>query len=992
MKKPKNPLSFLVGMLLCLLSVPTHAAEKAQRTPPAYIQHTSTPNAFALSSNHQSAAIVVDPQDWKGVLRAANDLGNDVGKVTGTASVVTPSRTLKGKGCIIVGTIGKSKLIDGLIAKKKINVSDIKGQWESFVIQTVDGNLIIAGSDKRGTIYGIYDVSEKIGVDPWYWWADVPVKKSDALFVQAGRYVQDSPKVKYRGIFINDESPSMATWCQQFGGFNSKMYTHMFELLLRLKANYLWPAMWGKTFNEEDPLNPLLADEYGIIMGTSHHEPMMRAQQEYTNRKNEVGPWDYTTNKDRLLQFWFDGVNRNKNYDNIITIGMRGDGDVAMGKGDDKENIQTLQNVVAGQREQLRKAYGKDPAQIPQLWAIFTEVQRYYDAGLTVPDDVLLLFCDNNWGYVRRIAPPKEKDRKGGCGLYYHIDMNGGPWNDRWVNTTTIPKLREQFHLAYEGGLDDLWVVNVGDLKPKELPIDFILHYAWNPDAYPADKTMDYTVEWATRTFGPTYAADIADIVSTYTKYNLLRKAEAQTTRIFSYVNYHEADRVLNKWKAVVAKAESIGQKIAPEYKDAYYQLVLYPTKASAGVFEIYMAAGKNNLYAQQGRVSANDFAQRARDLFEQDKQLSDYYNGAMSNGKWKGMMSDVHLGYRTWSMPRANTLPNLTEVTPLTVPTMGIAVEGSEASWPGATTAAALPAFDGLNPTVSYGIDVFNKGTGSFHFKAVSDQPWIRLSAAEGDVTAESRLSVSVDWNALGEGTSTGTVTLQQGSTAIPVTVKAVKATLPTPTQPYFGSLTGEFSIPAHQFNANVAGKDASWIVLPDLGRDEACMGISPVTASPAATPENAARLEYQVYLPQAGNTTFVLGLLPTQDIHPERGLRIAVSIDNQAPVFLDARKGLVDTFSEYTPKNLAQSNVLKALPPVNRELALKAANQQRRDEVFDNLRWLDVSLNVEKAGMHTFKVFMVDPELVLERIVVNPDNEHPSYFGAPSLRHTMK
>lgn len=300
-----------------------------------------------------------------------------------------------------------------------------------------------------------YDVSEKIGVSPWYWWADAPPKKSSVLYVKAGRYLQPSPKVKYHGIFINDESPSFTGWARtSFGGVNSKMYMHMFELLLRLKANYLWPAMWGNTFNEDDPMSPVLADEYGIVMGTSHHEPIMRAQKEYTNRKNEVGGWDFISNAEGLKKFWTEGLERNKNYDNLITMGMRGDGDIAMGKGDDKENMQTLKNVVSAQRDIIKKVYGKDPSEVPQLWAIFTEVQRYYDAGLNVPDDITLLFCDNNWGYIRRTGPVNKRNRKGGLGMYYHIDMNGGPWNDRWVNTTTVPKLREQLNLAYQTGID----------------------------------------------------------------------------------------------------------------------------------------------------------------------------------------------------------------------------------------------------------------------------------------------------------------------------------------------------------------------------------------------------------------------------------------------------------------------------------------------------------------------------------------------------------
>jgi hypothetical protein len=953
-------------------------------TPLSYVQYRSAPNAFCIAANGKTASIYVDPEDWKGVVRAASDLGDDVGKVSGTASEVL-QKTSFGKNSIIIGTIGKSHIIDQLIANKKIDVTKVKGKWESFLIQTVDGNLVIAGSDKRGTIFGIYDVSEKIGVSPWYWWADAPIKKNNSLYVKAGKYIQESPKVKYRGIFINDESPSFTGWCRaKFGGVNSKMYAHMFELLLRLKANYLWPAMWGNAFNEDDPLNPVLADEYGIVMGTSHHEPMMRAQKEYTPRSKEVGPWDFVKNPEGLKKFWEEGLRRNKNFDNLITMGMRGDGDVAMGEGDDKENIKTLQDVVKSQRDIIQKVYNDDPSNHPQLWAIFTEVQRYYDAGLTVPDDITLLFCDNNWGYIRRTKPPKEKNRKGGTGLYYHIDMNGGPWNDRWINTTTIPKLHQQLNLAYQSGLDKIWIINVGDLKPKELPIDFIMRFAWNPDAIPANRTFDYTVNWAEKIFGSKYAREIASIVSRYAKYNLWRKPETQVPGIFSIVNYHEADSIIKLWQKVVEDAETLEHKIAPEAKDAYYQLVLYPTKASAGVAEMYIDADINNLYARQGRVSANDYAKRTRYLYAVDSLLSKYYNDTLTAGKWKNMMSDVHIGYRQWSMPQSNTMPAVVDLTPLAQPTMGIAIEGSALAWPAAASKAVLPTFDGLKKSTYY-IDVFNKGTGSFQFQLKANKPWIQLSKVGGVVKKEQRIQVSINWELLKEGDAEGMIEINAGDSLVQVFVNAIKVAFPATNQPFFGSLTGEFSIPAINFNANKPGKNAAWVMLPDLGRSAGDMGISPVTA-PSATSQTAPVLEYQVLLTQKDSAAVLLGILPTQDVLPQRGLRIGVALDNDEPQILDARKGLVDTFNEYVQKNLAASKVLKPLPPLNLKIQLIGNGKLRRNEVFDNLRWLDVELHVNAPGMHTLKVFMIDPEVVLEKIVVNPDNQHPSYFGAPA------
>jgi len=416
---------------------------------------------------------------------------------------------------------------------------------------------------------------------------------------------------------------------------------------------------------------------------------------------------------------------------------------------------------------------------------------------------------------------------------------------------------------------------------------------------------------------------------------------------------------------------------------------VLYPAKASAGVAEMYIAADRNNLYAKQGRISANDYAKRVRYLFKLDKQLSDFYNDSIAHAKWKNMMSDIHIGYTMWSMPRANTMPEVIDVTPLPDPSMGVAIEGSEEAWPGSAEKAALPVFDGLTRQTYY-IDVFNRGTGSFTFEALATKPWIKLSLSKGIVEKESRFRVDIDWKLLPNGKSEGLIDIKQGENIIQVQVNAVNAAVPAINEPYFGSLTGEFSIPANKFNATIAGKQSKWIVLPDLGRDEACMGIYPVTA-PSENPQTAPRLEYKMYINQPGKSTFCIGILPTQDVYPERGLHIAVSIDNGEPQILDARKGLVDTFDEYTPINLANSKVLKALPPLNRDIALIGTGKLRRNEIFDNLRWLDVQLDVNTPGFHTLKVFMIDPEVVLERIVVNPDNNHPSYFGAPSVQFNV-
>ena len=937
------------------------------------------------------AAIAYDEKDHKGVQRAANDLVQDIERVTGIKpSVMNQYRSVP---AIVIGTVGKSCLIDSLVSCGKLDVGELKGKWESFEISVLDEAderlLVIAGSDKRGTIYGIYELSEQLGVSPWYWWADVPAKKRNEAYVRAGVYQSGEPKVKYRGIFINDEWPSFGGWTtHKFGGFNSRMYTHLFELLLRLKANYLWPAMWSSAFNEDDPLNPLLADEYGIVMGTSHHEPMMRAHKEYTRRRDQIGAWNYAANKKGLDDFFIEGMTRNKDFENVVTIGMRGDGDVAMSEGGDSINMSVLRDVIAGQRSILSDIYDSEPSAIPQIWAIFTEVQRYYDAGFTVPDDVTLLFCDNNWGYIRRTGPAKERSRNGGMGMYYHIDMNGGPWNDRWVNTSPNAKIREQMNLAYKTGIDRLWIVNVGDLKPKELPIDFIMRYAWDPDRMSHDDVNAYEEELMASMFGEKHAGMIADIVIRYAKYNLWRKAEVQSPDIFSIVNHNESDKVQELWNALVADVETVEADIQERFHDAFFQLVSYPVKASAAVASIYLCAGKNNLYARQGRPSANEYAAEAKALYARDSLLSEIYNNGISGGKWKNMMLDKHIGYTRWSMPENNTLPNLEYVKTSADASLGVAVEGQEKAWPDNTDRLALPLMDPLGLTTAY-IDLFDKGEKPLQYKIRTSADWLKTDIKNGTLDGERRIHVTVDWLKAPIGKTTETIEIISGKTKAVVEVPIVNAEIPECGEPYFGNLSnGEFTIPASWYNKNIPGADAKWIFIPELGRGDGDMGIDNLLARFNGF-KDAPCLEYKVYIPESGKCQIALGILPTQDVNPSRGLRIATGIDGCLPSVIDARQGLVDTFQEYTPENLAVSSVLKPLPQRN-TLALSGyPNKRMRNEIFDNLRWIQSDVFIDTPGFHTLKIYMVDPEIVLETICVNPDNSRQSYFGTPPVRH---
>jgi hypothetical protein len=913
-----------------------------------YISTTPVPGSFPIVHHKSVAAVYVDPNDFPGVARAADNLRHDIARVTG----LTPQQDLNPRATIIAGTIGKNTIIDQLIHDQKLNVTGIQGKWESFLIQVVPHPqpgisfaLIIAGSDKRGTIYGIYDLSEQIGVSPWYFWADVPVAHHDSLFVKPDRYVEPEPAVKYRGIFLNDEAPALSGWVHAtYGNYNHQFYEKVFELLLRLKANYLWPAMWNNAFSDDDPLNAQLADEYGIVMGTSHHEPMLRAQKEWT--RHGTGPWDYSRNDEVLRAFWEQGVRRNKNYESIITLGMRGDGDMPMSR---EANTALLERIVADQRKIIAAEVNPDVAKVPQDWALYKEVQEYYEKGMRVPDDVTLLWCDDNWGNIRRLPTPEERKRSGGAGIYYHFDYVGDPRNYKWIDTNPIPKVWEQMHLALEYGADRIWIVNVGDLKPMEFPTEFFLNLARDPARWPKEKLGEFTRLWAAREFGQPHAAEIAELVSKTLKYNARRKPELLEPETFSIINYQEADQVVADYDAIVSKAESIERELPPDARDAFFELVLHPAKANAIVTSLYVAAAKNHLCAAQRRASANDMAARTEQFFRQDADLTDYFNHTLAHGKWNHMMDQTHIGYTNWQEPPTNTMPPVSRLTLPEAASMGIAVEGSS---------SALPPFDAFTQPRHF-IDVFNRGLAPFEFAAVPSAPWIVLSTTRGSIDKEQRLWVGVDWGHAPTGSNKGTVTIAgAGTEPIPVEVDIFNPTQPSRASAKgFVETSGYVSIEAEHYTRKIDARPLSWQQIPDYGRTLSAMSIFPVTASSALPPANSPVLEYQMYLFDSGPLEVEAILSPTLNFQPGRGLRYAISFDAEPPQVIDA---------------LAQNS-----------------QADWQTSVKDSVRKVRSKHLLTAPGVHTLKFRMVDPGIVLEKLVVDFGGVKPSYLGPPESFH---
>jgi hypothetical protein len=1002
-----------------------------------FVENTSSKGSFPVAQGGAAADIYVDSADWSGVLRAATDLQADVNRVTAlTPKLITDGKGL-GKNVIIIGTIGRSTIIDQLIKDKKIDVSKVKGQWEASITQVVpspmrgmSSALVIAGADKRGTVYGIYNLSEQMGVSPWYFWADVPTPHQDTVFVKAGSYLQGSPSVKYRGIFLNDESPDLTRWVQEkFGtvptgvdanvtaNYGRQFYTNLFELILRIKGNYLWPAMWNNRFSMDDLQNAPLADMYGVVIGTSHQDPMLRSEKEWTwGPQTTVGARNYAQHPKELDAFWREGLVMNSNYEAILTLGLRGAGDQPMiPNATDEQSMDLLKTIFDAQRKIIADVVNPDVTKVPQLWCPYKEVQAYYEEGLRPPDDVTILWAEDNWGDVRRLPTAAERNRPGGAGIYYHFDYHGGPRSYQWLNSSPIAKIWDQLSLAKQYGADRIWIVNVGHFKGYELPMQYFMDLGWNADRWQADNTDDYTRRWSKEQFGAQYADQIAGIMEKYTKFNGRRKPELVDPTTYSVVNYQEGEKVVADYEAIAQQAQEISDKLPEAARPAFYELVLFPAKAAALLNHMYLAAAQNNLYANQGRASAGSKATEVRALFAASTNLVADYNHNLLNGKWDHFMDQGYIGYTSWADPPQNSLGAITLAEPRapgapaapaaatntapadarggfaqgggfgrrggrggagprnrTLPdvpeeaAMGVAVEGTDKAFTGTEDSGpVLPGFDSFNGQRHY-VEIFNKGKTPYSFTAKASDAWIVLSDATGSVEQEKRIWVSIDWNAAPKGAATGTVTLTGVTNTIAVKVNAMNPTEVTKaTLKGFVEGEGVVSIEPEHFSKNSDAGNNRWVRVEDYGRTLSGMrATSPVDVS--ATPQkDSPCLEYQMYLFSANPAQVDLITSPVLNVSPDRGVQIAVSMDNQAPQMITI---IPKGYNQFARANTADWEA----------------------SVKDNARHVKATLPVDGAGYHTLKVWMVDPGVVVQKVVVDLGGRKPSYLGPPESYHS--
>lgn len=820
-----------------------------------------SPGDFVIASQQGNAVIYVDDQDYTIVKISARLLAEDIERVTGKKPEVVNAIPAKSKNLIIIGSIDSSTFVKTLVAQKKISKASIQGKWEAYQIQQlsnpskgIENAIVIMGSDRRGTAFGVFELSRQMGVSPWYWWADVPVTKKNSLYIAKGTKLSDAPKVKYRGIFINDEAPALSNWSREkFGGFNHKFYDKVFELMLRHKSNYLWPAMWGNAFYDDDSLNRKMADDYGIVIGTSHHEPLMRAHDEW--RRYGGGKWNYDSNEVKLREFWRGGMQRATN-EKIVSVGMRGDGDEPMTR---ETATALLERIVQDQRQIIEEVTGRPAAETPQLWALYKEVQDYYDKGMRVPDDVTLLLCDDNWGNIRRLPDPKEKPRKGGYGIYYHFDYVGGPRNYKWVNTNPLPRVWEQMHLAWEYKARQIWIVNVGDIKPMELPISFFLDYAWDPEKIGADDVQPYTEKWAAEQFGEEYSNQIATILSAYSKINGRRKPELLDQNTYS-INTGEFEEVVMKYKYYYLVAANIYNQLPAVYRDAYFQIVLHPVKACANLNEMYYYVAMNQKEAAIKSREANKYAEYVKELYKNDSLITLEYH-QLNSGKWNHMMSQTHIGYTYWQQPPRQNMPEV---------------------------------------------------------KLVSSDSILQVVS-------------TID--------------------TVPINVEA---TIPANAKGWvLFQHHNHVSIEANHFTRVVNTKNITWKVLPDHGRTGSALTPFPVTARRQSPIAGSPHVQYDVYVSYKGEFSLLAYFSPTLNLHNSAtGLQYAISIDNEPPQIISINKEDADarTWNTWVANNII----------------IKKTQHK-----------------ILKPGKHIVKYWMVDPCVVLQKLVLDFGEKELGYLG---------
>jgi hypothetical protein len=981
----RTVITFLVIFFLSTVGI--HAQQVKENK--LSVLNTKQSGSFPFVTGGHASTIYFDAKDERVVRIAAQALKNDIRLVTGSTPALDSSNGLQSYS-VIIGTIGKSKLIDQLISGKKLNISHIKGEWERFAISVIDQPfgkvkqaLVIAGSDPRGTAFGVFELSKMMGVAPFYWWADITPVHKEEIFVTKGTFLSAPPSVKYRGIFLNDEDWGLQPWAAktfepETGDIGPKTYARIFELLLRLKANLIWPAMHPSTkaFYHYAG-NPEVAADYAILVGSSHAEPMLRNNVGEWNEK-AMGHFNYITNKETVYKYWEDRVKQSKGNDAIYTMGMRGIHDSHMeGVKDEKEAVPLLERIIADQRELLSRYVAKDVTAIPQVFTAYKEVLDIYDAGLKLPEDITLVWPDDNYGYIQRLNNEKEQARAGGSGVYYHASYWGRPHDYLWLSSTHPALIREEMMKAYETGANRLWVLNVGDIKPLEYNIVQFLDMAYDAKPFKDSRYVKtHFNNWISSIFGNDKAQKIGSVLWDYYQLAFERRpefmgwscTEPTTQTTFTEYNHFyygdEAQRRINRYEALEKEVKSLRTQVNNHRKDAFYQLVYYPVMGASWMNKKFLYRDKAAFYAKQNRLSAMDYAALSKAAYDSIVQETEYYNNQLAGGKWKGMMS-----FKPRDLPVYQT-PVLPAMAISGGEGWSIAPEGSvtkdSSLLKGAMT---LPVFDDVYDQ-KYFIDIFLNNDQAVTWTSTVSGNWITLSQDKGVLTPgtgknQTRIWVNIDWNkAPKEEQLSGNIVFKGGGKQLVVEVLGRKVSKPELSQ-YKGFIenNGFVSIHATHYSRQTNKQSIQWQVMDGLGYTGKVLQVYPHSVNegslhtdPEAIQKNSACVEYDFYTFTAATPEVSIFTLPTHPLNNKYNMRYAVSIDNSPLKIVDFR-----TFgrSEEWKKNVLSNRAERKI----------------------HLPFLD-------KGKHTLKIFCVDPGVTLDEIRIDLGGLKKAYSSLPETK----
>lgn len=960
-------------------------------------QNSSGPNVFSLVGKKDKACVYYDAQDFEVVKTTAGLFANDVKEVSGQILGVATTKETPQKNCIIVGTLGHNEWIDQMIAKKKLDVEPLKNRWESYLVQLVrnplpgvDKALVIVGSDRRGAAYGLLSVSRTIGVSPWYWWADAPIVKKDQLHLKVDKYISKEPTVKYRGIFINDEDWGLYRWSKrnfekEVGNFGPRTYAKVCELLLRLQANYLCPAMHDASMAfHRIPENRVVADRFAIIMGSSHCEPLLfNTASEW--KRDKMGEWDYINNKKGVDSVLNARVKECAPFENVYTLALRGLHDRAMNASNDMgDRKDMLQEALMAQRQMLIDAIGKPGEEIPQAFTPYKEVLDVYDEGLELPDDVTIIWPDDNYGYMKRLSSPKEQKRSGRSGVYYHSSYLGKPHDHLWMNTVSPTLMYEELRKAYDATADRIWLLNAGDIKSCEFAVDYFLTMAFDIDAFNFERAANYRTEWLCGMLGDQYRNEYQDVVNSFYKLAFARKPEfmgwgyqwttdkhgreRNTDTDFSLTNYREVDNRLNEYRRIGSIVEKILNNMSDEKQKAcFYQSLYYPVKGCELLNRMILDGQRNRWYSIQQRALTKELEKSAKACYDSLEIITNGYNSLLG-GKWNHVMT-MKQGFAAAYFE----LPKLRDVELAPTASLGVMAEG-EAVLKSLQSFHSLPCFN-TYLRQSYYVDVFNKGATPLKWKAAVTNDWILVSKKSGETATEDRIEVSIDWAKVPAGErilGTLDITSDRGEK------ESVYISVFNPTSPSLAEMdtlfvenNGYVSIDAASFHRKVENDAIKMIIIPNLGCENTAVQLgNPIAPAQRTAGRNTPRLEYDFYTFEQGSVDVYTYVLPTFPISKDRGYagHEATNVETKYGVCIDEGPVMTPSTSSFEYAQIWYESVLK------------------------NCRINKTTLHIDKPGKHTVKIICGDAGTVLQKVVLDFGGMKRSYMGPQPTRNEQE